>query len=1329
MRLDTRPRRAAFWLGILLLSLLALKGLVIVGQFLGYASYAGRAGTITELIIEHRLPTQYWAAQYGVAVRVAGYTDQQSEEFVTGDMKENNLLFDCLEQDIDHEVYAITVDPATVDLSNLYPLSGPELDALLGRNASDYDSASNTYTQPITVKYGTFDIQTAGTVTYKLNEVPPVTFRVAILRTANRTPVYAAIIANFTRGFNNRIYNYQLLLPALMNASTRYYFFTDPHDVCPEGEQTGPNTGVVYGTVTTTTGTPLPGVIVEVAGVTNLTDANGNYVIRTSAGLHDIFAIKTGYKIYRNNVTVIAGNATQHDIVMEEEAIPNPNTGVGPGVGPAQHEGVGPGQDVGPGEAPIVPIVQQPKVIEGKDYIISLNELNRKLRLGQFLQERIYIYSFKKMTAHVTLTINGTEIGTLIKPDRTSLNVEPNGKEEFVLTIFGVGGVGVFNGSIELGGDLNATIPVSIEVLPKEQLPVEALDLKVETAGKTYYPGDIVKVKTDLRNMLSDQEYPVRLFYTVQPPEGNRTVWTYETNVFLKTAFSLIKGFELPSGTPPGDYIVRVTANYLGLSSGTSTIFTVAVPFWQRVFLGLKYWHWLLILLGVAALAGAAYLIRRNIESKKKYHLRVEYDELPKPGPRSIYVGKIAETDRMTYFNLENFKTHTIVAGSTGGGKTVSAQVIIEEALEKGVAVLVFDPTAQWTGMLRPCKDKTMLALYPYFGMRRADAKAFNGNIRQVNDPREKIDIRKYVKPGEIQVFACHKLDPKDMDVLVSNAIREIFHQGFGEEKLLKVLFVFDEVHRLLPKFGGSGDGFLQVERACREFRKWGLGVVLISQVLSDFVGTIKANINTEVQMRTRDEGDLERIRQKYGEEVLRSLVKATVGSGMVENPAYNRGRPYFVAFKPLKHSVERLTDEEIEQYNTYNDQIDNLAYSLEQLEQAGVDVFDLKLELKLALDKVKTGNFNMVKIYLEGLVPRMDKQWEKLGQKPKQLVRELVSMKDIQAELKKAQKERATYEAERQAAEQQQAKPAERKEWGWKEDVPPEKILNLRNGMIVINLASLYDEIAAMKEADLPREFDPEPAQEQGKPQKQPINRFAEWVRDAVGDKQLAYTLAAAKTKEELLRTLELKKAGKPIPENKPPPWFSFQEWAHAENAKIVKEQLQPASAAPPARQEGPLTAEPQAAPIRFESAVRKEAPAAQEPAPQPAKQETPQPARQETPRPEQPRQEAQPLEQPKPAPSAQPVQAAKSTSSLDSLVVADESKAFHLENGVSLHGIKELRDYLPTMDEGIFRNHVGLDYNHFADWISGVFRNDELARKVSLARTKEQLLAVLST
>ena len=1351
-------RRVAIWALILLLSLFAIKGLIVVGQYVGYAaSVTAEGGSISTLVLRHEIPTEYWAGVFGVAVRVPGYTNLQSETFTARDLEEKHLLFDCMERDKTHEVFATTVNPTTLDLTNLYAGNPGAVDALNGKDVNEYDSATNTYTQVVMVEYGTTSIAAPGTATFKIGENPPTTFQMALLRTNDNTPVFTAIVTNFTDGFNGRLYNYQLLLPAPQGVVKTYYFFTDPNDICPEGEGTAPNTGVVYGKVTTTSGIAIPNVIVEVVGVTNLTNAIGNYSVTTAEGYRNIYAVKTGYKVYKNNVTVVAGNRTRHDIILQEDSIPNENTGIGPGqdnpgddVGPNDQVGPDFQSDVGPGEAPQVPIVQNPKVIEGKDYIITLAELNRKLRLGQFLQERIIVYSFKKSPVNVHLAVNGSNLERLITVNTNDLTIEPNGRGEFILTIFGVGDVGVFNGTVELTGDLNASIPALIEILPRDYLPVEALHIEVETAEKKYYPRDLVRVKTDLRNMLSDQEYPVRLYYTIQSPDGGETIWTYETNTYVKTASSLIKSFTLPSATKSGDYILRVTANYLGLSGGTSTIFHVAVPFWQRSFLGMRYWLWGLILFAIGGLVVAAFFIRKNIEAKKKYHLKVDYAELPKPGARSIYVGKIAETDNMTYFNLENFKTHTIVAGSTGGGKSVSAQVIVEEALEKGVAILVFDPTAQWTGMLRPCKDKTMLSLYQFFGMKKTDARAFPGNIRQINDAREKIDIRKYVKPGEIQVFACHKLDPKDMDVLVANAIREIFHAGFPEEKLLKIMFVFDEVHRLLPKFGGSGDGFLQIERACREFRKWGLGVLLISQVLSDFVGTIKANINTEIQMRTRDEGDLERIRQKYGEEVLRSLVKATVGSGMVENPAYNRGQPYFVAFKPLRHSVERLSDEEISEYNTYNDLIDNLYYSLEQLEKEGVDVFDLKLELKLALDKVKTGNFNMVKIYLEGLTPRIDKQWEKLGKAPLQLERELVNIADIQAELKRAQEERNKYVAAQQESANAAGAAAQggaKKEWGWKDDVPPNKILNLKNGMIVINLASLYDELSAYKEKDLPQEFDPEPKVEEGKPPKQPINTFAAWVVDATNDAKLGYALAAAKTKDEMIKLLELKKDGKPIPEAKPPAWFVALLQGGAQAPVAAATPVPPAATpVPPAATPVPPTATPvppAATPATLQPVVAPPDPVPIVQAPPPVVPTPSQATRSPVNAPEpvtpapvpgpvvarQPVVAAASVPPIVPVPGAPtPVLSAKSVSSLDGLVVQNDEQAFRLENGVALHGVKELREYLPTMDDNLFHNHVGFDYNHFADWISGVFHDEDLARRVGRATTKQEMIAALS-
>ncbi|MEM2479081.1 MAG: DUF87 domain-containing protein, partial [Candidatus Pacearchaeota archaeon] len=440
--------------------------------------------------------------------------------------------------------------------------------------------------------------------------------------------------------------------------------------------------------------------------------------------------------------------------------------------------------------------------------------------------------------------------------------------------------------------------------------------------------------------------------------------------------------------------------------------------------LGIPIWL-ILAVIGFILLNLASLEIYEYEKAKRKrYRVPVEYHLLPQPTERSAWIGHIAETKVRAFLDLDKLQMHTIISGSTGSGKTIAAQDIVEEALMKKIAVIVFDPSAQWTGFLRKCQERYMLKYYPDFHMKLSDAKAFNGNIHEVIDPRQFLDIKKYIVPGEIHIFTLNKLKPKDIDLFVASSIKQIFDMNPKESRELKLLLVYDEVHRLLPKFGGSGEGFIQLERGCREFRKWGIGLILISQVTADFVGAIKANIMTEIQLRTREESDLDRIKLKYGEDMLKSIVKAAIGTGMVVNPEYNRGRPYFVSFRPILHSVTRLSDEELEKYRKYNERIERLEALIEQIAKKK-DVFDLRIELKLALDKVKAGNFSMADIYLEGLEARVKKEIEALKIKPLAREIKLVEIKEIKKAVEKAKEERKKY-LEKEAKEARQARRAD---------------------------------------------------------------------------------------------------------------------------------------------------------------------------------------------------------------------------------------------------------------------------------------------------------------
>ncbi|MBI2541861.1 ATP-binding protein [Candidatus Woesearchaeota archaeon] len=733
---------------------------------------------------------------------------------------------------------------------------------------------------------------------------------------------------------------------------------------------------------------------------------------------------------------------------------------------------------------------------------IEPEQINKKVKLGNFVDIPIKITNNGNTPLSLRFAVEG-DVARFTALEKSSASIEPGLDERIKLTVFGEN-ITTLLGFFIISGNIEDKVPINVTVTDISAIPVEALLIEVEPITERAKIGDILKYRIGLQNLLTDKTYPVAIHSSIDKIEEDQSTYKFEKsfftetdNVELATTTSIVKEFHMPDFIRPGEYVINVKAEYLGLTSSASKRFRVVEPILDYEVLGILPLRWVLfssifLLIGVAAF----FVYRKKKAKAKRYVAKIDYNALPKPGPRSAYTGMIAETNKKAYFDLDQLQTHTLVAGSTGGGKTVSAEVLVEEALSKGAAVIVFDPTAQWTGFLRKNTDKRMFGLYPKFGMKKADAKAFNGNVRQILNAREIIDIKKFIKPGEINVFSVSKLDPEDIDILVANTVRQVFHANLPESPQLKLMIIFDEVHRLLPKFGGSGEGFIQIERAAREFRKWGVGLILISQVLTDFVGETKANINTEIQMRTRDQGDLDRIKNKYGAYMLQSLLKSATGTGMMENASYNKGNPYFVAFRPLLHEHARLSDEELDDYNKYNEVIDDLDYQLEQLEKEGIDVFDLKLELKMALDKVKSGSFNMVNIYLEGLTPRIKSNWDKLGKQPAKRALKLVTESELREELERAKQARKKFEEGQKAGGKAASFGKE------------EKILKFQNGIVVSKKNELLDALEAMDDKVFKQHVNEQK------------NDVSDWL--SLTDKPLDEKLKGIKTKKEMIDILK---------------------------------------------------------------------------------------------------------------------------------------------------------------------------------------------------------------
>ncbi|MEM4347914.1 MAG: DUF87 domain-containing protein [Candidatus Altiarchaeota archaeon] len=600
---------------------------------------------------------------------------------------------------------------------------------------------------------------------------------------------------------------------------------------------------------------------------------------------------------------------------------------------------------------------------------------------GDYLPTMILVKNNLNSTKIISSKVDGT-VADLINIENPTLTL-PSGAEGHInLSVYIPPGTppGLYYGNIIINsGNISLpVVPVTIRVLQSRE---KILDIKVSPVTEMISPGQTLRVDTTLYNLGGSGKIDLDLIIQLIEPISNNIIIEQTQKASVETSTSVITEINLSKDIPEGRYIIRGIAEFSREGVKVRELATCSITVKRSLFefaiFGIPIWMILSSLVLIFILFIVYILHKREEARKRRYLETIEMRTLPQPGPRAGFLGRLAETAMRAFFDIDKLTTHVLIAGATGSGKTIAAQVLVEEALQRNVSAIVFDPTAQWTGFLRKNKDKGMFALYGKFGMKEKDARAFNGNIYIVKDPNKKIDIKKYQKPGEITVFCLNKLETPEIETFISNAIRDVFLGGFEETYELKTLIIIDEVHRLLPKFGGSGNGLTQVEHAVREFRKWGLGVILISQVLSDFVGEIKANIGTEIQMRARYEGDLERIKMKYGEDILRSVVKAAVGTGMLQNAEYNKGRPYFISFRPILHSVQRISDKELERYDKFNIKIEELKDKIEKLKEVGVDVFDLELELNLAFDNVKKGSFDVAKLYLESLEPRINSEYE----------------------------------------------------------------------------------------------------------------------------------------------------------------------------------------------------------------------------------------------------------------------------------------------------------------------------------------------------------------
>ena len=597
-----------------------------------------------------------------------------------------------------------------------------------------------------------------------------------------------------------------------------------------------------------------------------------------------------------------------------------------------------------------------------------------KMQPGENRTFNITITNLLSKTINVTIKIENLE--EYIKLGRSNVILESKNSTSFnaVVNVSKNTSTGLYTGYLAVSAENKTNrIPINLRIgISGESIVKLSLDLITQTVSPT---GEL-KFIVDLENVGFFETFNATVEYYIKSTSTESIVKKENETVFVSDRVSLIKSISLGDVIPPdGEYFIEVWAlvdEYFVKDIETFYVTTSFFATWMG--------QALVWIIAISAIAGTAYYFRNRyitwLKGRTRYIFPTDFRKLPQKSDESFWIGRIAETKRDAYYNPLDLKTHILTAGATGAGKSVSASVIVEEALDRNIAVIAFDPTAQWTGFVKPCSDENLLRHYESFGMNKREAHSYRGNIFEVTDPQDvlfrlKKDLKKFMIPGEITVFTLDKLKPGQYDEAVNNIISVFFSQTLEESAELKMIMVFDEVHRLLEKYGGKG-GYISLEKACREFRKWGIGLIMCSQVLSDFKEAISGNVLTDIQLNTKSITDIQKVQSKYGQMYAERISRQGVGVGMIQHPKYNDGKPYFVNFRPTYHNPHKITNEEMDIYRDFMKRLDMIEEMMHKMKKKGEDISDMELEFKLTNNKLKQGEFRLAKIYINSLEERL---------------------------------------------------------------------------------------------------------------------------------------------------------------------------------------------------------------------------------------------------------------------------------------------------------------------------------------------------------------------
>jgi DNA helicase HerA-like ATPase len=190
---------------------------------------------------------------------------------------------------------------------------------------------------------------------------------------------------------------------------------------------------------------------------------------------------------------------------------------------------------------------------------------------------------------------------------------------------------------------------------------------------------------------------------------------------------------------------------------------------------------------------------------------------------------------------------HTLIAATTGAGKTYAAKVLVQELSNKTkTPIVVFDQTGEYTNLKSAKSQVSILAAKPEKAANRLENK--EKQVKGLTEKTEKEILTKEVKPGQTIIVNGEGLSSEERRDFYEKCLKTLM-KNRNDEITEPFLLVVEEAEEF------KGD---TLEQMVSEGRKNGIAICLISMHPIQLGGKVLAQISNQIVGKLADKDDVE---------------------------------------------------------------------------------------------------------------------------------------------------------------------------------------------------------------------------------------------------------------------------------------------------------------------------------------------------------------------------------------------------------------------------------------------------------------------------------------